>query len=279
MADRSGSFAYLELAETVGFGLYVAAVALAPLALVQAVAAGGIGVLAYLVARTSGTRLDRRERFGVLVAIGGLALLGVSLAGGSEHGAAVGWIPVAIWLGASIAVAALAVTSAATVLRGGAAFGVAAGILFAAGDVSTKVMVDGGGHAPVVPAVIAFYGAGTIVLQMGFQRGRALTTAGIATLGTNAIPIAAAMTLFEEPLPAGPLGGVRVAAFAAVVIGAVALAPRHGSAAPQDRLTPPMDAATPPTWGLAPIATPQTADESDGRQSSNPSTDRARATA
>jgi hypothetical protein len=217
------------VAETAGFGLYVAAVALAPLALVQAVAAGGIGVLAFLVARTTGMRLDARERFGVAVAIAGLALLAISLAGGSEHGSSASWLPIAMWLGASIGAATLAITSGATVLRGGAAFGVAAGILFGAGDVSTKVVVDGGTHLALAPAMAGFYAAGTIVLQMGFQRGRALTTAGIATLGTNAIPIAAAMTLFAEPLPAGLLGGLRIAAFAAVVVGAVALSPRHGA--------------------------------------------------
>jgi hypothetical protein len=267
-------------AETAGFGLYVAAVALAPLALVQAIAAGGIGVLAFLVAKTTGTRLDTRERLGVVVAIGGLALLGTSLAGGSEHGAAADWIPIAMWLGASVAVATLAVTSAATILRGGAAFGVAAGILFGAGDVSTKVMVDSGGHPAIAPAVIGFYGAGTIILQMGFQRGRPLTTAGIATLGTNAIPIAAAMTLFEEPLPAGALGGVRVAAFAAVVAGAVALAPRHGAAEPDSRAAErDVGAAAPPTWGQAPIAAPAPASESDALEGGDSPTERAHATA
>lgn len=89
--------------------------------------------------------------------------------------------------------------------------------------------MSGGDHLAVAPAILGFYAAGTIVLQLGFQRGRALTTAGIATLGTNAIPIAAAMTLFSEPLPAGPLGVVRVVSFGAVVAGAVALAPRRAS--------------------------------------------------
>lgn len=213
--------------ETLGFGLYVTALAFAPLALVQAVAAGGIGVLALLVARVSRTGLDPRERLGVAVSVGGLALLGISLAGGSEHGGA-GSLPlIALWLGASAGAAALAVTSGATVLRGGAAFGVAAGILFAAGDVGTKAAISGGDHLAVAPALVGFYASGTIVLQMGFQRGRALTTAGIATLGTNAIPIAAAMTLFAEPLPDGPLGVVRLLSFAAVVAGAAALAPRR----------------------------------------------------
>ena len=213
--------------EAAGFALYVAALALAPLALVQAVAAGGIGVLALLAARVTGDGLDRRERFAVAISIGGLALLGVSLAGGSGHGGSGSWPALVLWLTASAGAAGLAITSGATALRGGAAFGVAAGVLFAAGDIATKAAVSGGDRLGVVPAIIGFYSAGTVVLQMGFQRGRALTTAGIATLGTNAIPIAAAMTLFAEPLPDGPLGIVRVLSFAAVTVGAVALAPRR----------------------------------------------------
>jgi hypothetical protein len=217
--------------ESSGFALYVVALALAPLALVQAVSAGGIGVLALLVSRTTERRLDPRERMGVAFAIGGLALLGISLAGGSEQGSSGSWAAIALWLGASVAAASAALASGAARLAGGAAFGVAAGMLFAAGDVATKVMVSGGAHVVIAPAMVGFYAAGTLVLQMGFQRGRALTTAGVATLATNAIPIVAAMVLFEEPLPEGPLGVVRVAAFGAVVAGAFALAPRRGGPA------------------------------------------------
>ncbi len=102
----------------------------------------------------------------------------------------------------------------------------ATGILFAAGDVCTKSVVAGGRHAAFVPALIVCYMLGTTVLQAGFQRANPLVTAGIATLLTNALPIAAGMTIFSEPLPAGPLGGLRIAAFTLVVAGAVALA-RH----------------------------------------------------
>jgi hypothetical protein len=218
--------------ETTGFALYVAALALAPLALVQAVAAGGIGVLAVLAARVGGTGLDRRERYAIGISISGLVLLGASLAGGSKAGEAGSWFAIGLWLAASAGAAAAAITAGRSVLPGGAAFGVAAGILFAAGDVATKAAVSGGDHFAVAPAILGFYAAGTILLQIGFQRGRALTTAGIATLGTNAIPIAAAMTLFAEPLPEGPLGIVRVLSFGAVVVGAVALAPRRASTRP-----------------------------------------------
>jgi hypothetical protein len=75
-----------------------------------------------------------------------------------------------------------------------------------------------------VPVVLAFHGLAFVVLQLGFQRGGALATAGVATLFTNALPIAAGTTIFHEPLPAGALGAARVAAFAAVVAGAAALA-------------------------------------------------------
>jgi hypothetical protein len=213
--------------ETGGFSLYVAALALAPLALVQAVAAGGIGILALFVARRSGHGLEPRERAGVAISVSGLALLGISLAGGSEQGDQGSWLLIALWLAASAGIATLAITWGAALLGGGAPFGVAAGILFAAGDIATKAAVSGGDHLAVAPAIVLFYAAGTTVLQLGFQHGRALTTAGIATLGTNAIPIAAAMTLFAEPLPDGPLGPIRVLSFAAVVAGAVALAPRR----------------------------------------------------
>ncbi len=86
-----------------------------------------------------------------------------------------------------------------------------------------------GGNVGFFAALIVCYGAGTGVLQGGFQRGEALVTAGIATLLTNALPIVAGMTIFGEPLPTGWLGAVRIAAFALVVAGAVLLGEhKHG---------------------------------------------------
>jgi hypothetical protein len=65
-----------------------------------------------------------------------------------------------------------------------------------------------------------------------------LTTAGIATLLTNALPIVAGMTIFGEPLPDGWLGAVRIAAFACVVVGAVFLGERkHPTSESQERRT------------------------------------------
>jgi hypothetical protein len=202
-----------------GWVLYVAALALAPLSLVQATSAGGIGLLALLVERTTATRLSRREWTGVGVAVAGLVLLGISLAGHATHGRHGSPVAVAIWIGASLAAAAL-VTGR---LRGGAGFGVAAGVLYASGDVATKAAVGGGVALVFVAAVLACHGLAFVAMQLGFQRGGALATAGVATLFTNALPIAAGTLLFGEGLPAGALGVLRVAAFAAVVLGAALL--------------------------------------------------------
>ena len=59
---------------------------------------------------------------------------------------------------------------------------------------------------------------------MGFQRGGALATAGVSTLFTNALPIAAGIVLFREEVPGGVLGLVRIAAFISVIVGAVLVA-------------------------------------------------------
>lgn len=222
------------VSESAGWGLFVLALALAPLGLVQAVSAGGIGILAFLVSRFGG-RLTRRERIGVQLSIGGLALLGVSLVGGAEQGHDAPLAGLVLWLAASAGGAALATGAGVARLGGGPAFGLAAGTLFAGGDVATKAVVSG--QPLFIPVLLGFYGAGTLMLQMGFQRDGALVTAGMATLFTNAIPIVAGAILFAEPLPGGVYGALRVLAFVLVVGSAVFLSrPRNAPSAPR---TPP----------------------------------------
>src|SRR6266478_6189984 len=68
-------------AESAGWLMFVAALRLAPLALVQAVAASGVAVLAFRTARGHPSRLARREQVAVVLAIAGLVLLALSLVG------------------------------------------------------------------------------------------------------------------------------------------------------------------------------------------------------
>ena len=221
--------------EGVGWLLYVAALALAPLSLVQAVAAGGIGILAVMAARFTHVPLTAREQIGVVLSVMGLALLGISLIGAHGEGSVPSYLWVGVWLACSVLAALGLMLFLGRIIGAGPAWGLAAGILFAAGDVSTKMAVSGRTeNAAFLVCLIVFYGAGTAVLQAGFQRGGALTTAGLATLMTNALPIAAGMIVFREPLPGGWVGAARVLAFAAVIAGAVLLAARTKSAEPRE---------------------------------------------
>lgn len=211
-----------------GWVLYVVALRVAPLSLVQAASAGGIGVLAL-----GSGRLRGGERIGVGAALAGLLLLAVSLGGhaAGTHGTAPA---VAVWLVAS-ACAALVATRA---LPGGAGLGTAAGVLYAAGDVGTKAAVTGGARLWFVPALLACHGVAFVCLQLAFQRGGRLATAGLAVLWTNALPILAGTALFGEALPGGWRGAARIVAFGLVLAGAVALS-RTGSG-PFDALDEPI---------------------------------------
>ena len=110
-----------------------------------------------------------------------------------------------VWLAAS-AGGAIALVVVRTRMARAAALGLAAGLLFADGDISAKLVSSGGIWFLATLSLIACYATGTIVLQAAFQQGSALTGAGIATLVTNAVPIAAGFVLFGESLPPGARG-------------------------------------------------------------------------
>jgi GNAT superfamily N-acetyltransferase len=209
--------------EVTGFALYVVALALAPLSLVQSMSAGGIAVLAYLSARSQGRSPSSRERLGVGVSLAGLAALGVSLAGSTGDESHGSFPAVSAWLGASAIVVLVCLLSSKRIGKG-VAYAMAAGTLLAAGDISVKTAFEGGWHFVFLATAAAGYGIGTILLQIAYQHARALTAAGIATLLTNALPIVAATTILGEDIPSGVLGAVRVFSFAAVIGGAVLLA-------------------------------------------------------
>jgi hypothetical protein len=209
-------------AETAGWLMYVGALRLAPLALVQAVGAAGIAVLAISDANGHPTRLPRHEQLAVAFAVGGLVLLGLSLPKheSAEHAPAV--VQVALWLGITAAVAA-GLSVARVRYSYAATLGLAAGLLFAGGDISAKLVVFGGPWFLIAVPLIAFYGLGSIQLQAAFQHGDAVTAAGVATLTTNAVPIAAGVVLLDEQLPGGASRVLRIAAFALLVAGGTLL--------------------------------------------------------
>ena len=140
------------------------------------------------------------------------------------------WLLVVIGVGTALA--ALLALAAAKRFRPGASLGCAAGLLFGVGDLATKGAVSGNGLL-FVPVLAACTALGFVALQMSFQRGRVLETAGLSTLVNNMIPILGGVALFHEAVPHGLAGVARLVSFAAVVTGAVLLA--H---APPDAVVP-----------------------------------------
>jgi hypothetical protein len=222
LSDRSWLHGFAM--ESSGFALYAAALALGSLALVQSIGAGGIGVLGYVSARMSGRPLSTRQVTGVVLSIVGLAALAVSLVKSSGAGTNGSDVTIYLWLGASALAAGAALWIGRTTGAGAVAQGIAGGVLFSIGDISTKLATGGGTRFVFVITLIIGYTLGTSLLQLGYQRGGALTVAGLATLMTNALPIAAGTIVFHEPVPSGALGAARVLAFAAVTAGAIQLA-------------------------------------------------------
>ncbi len=174
--------------------LYVVALALAPLSLVQATSAGGVGVLAAL-AHKRGDVIERADWAGVGLAIGGLGA-DRRLARRRHDDCDASGVAGARASGSSSPLAAAARCSSRRA-------GLAAGTLYAAGDVATKGAVFGGAWLVLVPVLLAAHGLAFVALQLGFQRADALETAGTASLLTNALPIAAGVVLFHEHLPGG----------------------------------------------------------------------------
>jgi len=234
LGDRRWLIAFA--AETAGWLMYVAALRLAPLSLVQAVAASGVAVLAFATARGHPSRLARREQVAVVLAVAGLALLALSLVDTAEADQRPAVLGVIIWLAACGGGAVLLIAVPTRFARA-ASLGLAAGLLFADGDISAKLVGYGGWWLVALTTLIVAYAVGTSVLQWAYQRGDALTAAGLATMATNAVPIAAGFVLFGETLPHGTRAVLQIAAFGCLVASAVALghqqAPQPAQPAPR----------------------------------------------
>jgi hypothetical protein len=160
----------------------------------------------------------------VWLSILGLLALGVSLAKATGTGGDGSLAAILAWLGGTAALALVALSIGRRLGALGVAEGIAGGLLFAIGDVSTKLVTQGGARFAFVITLVIGYTLGTSLLQLGYQRSGALTVAGLATLFTNAMPILAGTVVLGEPVPPGLFGALRVLAFVAVTAGAFLLA-------------------------------------------------------
>jgi drug/metabolite transporter (DMT)-like permease len=209
-----------------GWPLQVAALALAPLALVQPTLALGLLLLLALGVGVLGEPVGRRELAAVSLVIAGVACVALSAPGrGSKIDAGGAAVAVALLGGLAVApyVARRRQPVLLAILAAGAADSLAA---FAARLVAGELRDGGWAVAAGLAALAALAGCLATVSEMSaLQRSPATRVAPIVLAMQIAIPVALGAIVAGESWRATPLGGLVLAGgLAGVVAGAALLA-------------------------------------------------------
>jgi drug/metabolite transporter (DMT)-like permease len=228
---RSKWFALGWVVAVGAWGLHVAALALAPLSVVQAVLSGGLVFLAVLAERFFGFHLERRQWIGLLITAAGLVVIG--LTSGSHTGEAPGYALAAL-ISVECTILFLATGLAAFSGRLGVGpagegmlLGVAAGALFGVSDIALKYLADAVQDgvlelvspwlaAALAASVVAFYASAS-----GLQLGPGLQVIALTSVAANLTAITGGILVFRDPVGTGELEITgRMAAFCMVIVGA-----------------------------------------------------------
>src|SRR5918912_799304 len=228
-------FALGMLVATGAWGLHVAAMALAPLSLVQAVISGGLVFLTVLAERVFGFSVGRRQWLGVGFTALGLAMLAVTLPGaGDAHSAYSTAGMTAFESGLLVAgtVLVLFPTLGAPTEHHGALLGVS--------DVAIKALTGGIGTdgvfgllspwllTAILASVIAFFAS-----ARGLQSGDAVPVITVTSAAATMTSIAGGIVVFGDPMPSDPIGLIAQSFAFLLVIAAAALTPAPLRAASQ----------------------------------------------
>jgi hypothetical protein len=244
---RSGAALFRSRWWAIGFGiavgawgLHVAALALAPISLVETTISGGLVLLAWLAQRWFGVRVGPREWLGLGLCAVGLALLAVTSAEAGARSATYSTAAMISFEAGAVGIGALLLLSGNVGYLGrssGPLLGVAAGLLLGVANVSVKALT---GTVPgdllsilspwtlvaLVAGIGAFFG-----LARGLQTGEAIPVIALTGVAANCASIVGGIVVFGDPVGHDPLGVVaRCLAFAAVIV-AVALIPAPRRAA------------------------------------------------
>ena len=193
---------------------HVAALAVAPMSIVQAVLAGGVVLLAIMAERTFGLQISRRQWVGIFLTAVGLLVLGFSLP--AVHGAhsrfsVPGMIGFELGLLVVGSLLIMGPRIGAPVRHHGFMLGAASGMLFGVSDVAIKAisgMVGSHGFVGllspwllvcVIASVAAFYSS-----AKGLQDGDAVPVIAVTGTAANVAGIVGGIIVFGDPLPGHP---------------------------------------------------------------------------
>ncbi|MEI2700924.1 MAG: hypothetical protein V9E83_00815 [Baekduia sp.] len=214
----------------VAWGFHVAALALAPISLVQATIAGGLVLLTPIADRMFGHPAGRREWTGVAITAIGLMLLALTL-GSSAQEAHDDYAARTLWLyvGTATLLATVCCLPVAGARWAGPALGLSCGLFWGASDVTIKAaasMLESEGlgvlATPEALVILLLSLVGFAVGARSLQLGPPVAVIAMTTAAANVITIASGSVVFGEPLPDEGLGFAgRTLGFALVVAGAV----------------------------------------------------------
>jgi drug/metabolite transporter (DMT)-like permease len=218
------------LVAAAAFLAHVAALALLPLSLAQAVLAGGFVLLAVLAERFFGFELGRRQWVGIVLVAVSLALLAVTGERSGDH-SDYSVVTMIIFEGGAIALGVLLIFSRRIErvrTQYGVMLGAAAGLGFGISDVAIKALsgdLESGigallspWTALVVTAAIASFFASARSLQVG----DGVAVIAVTSVAANLSTIVAGVVVFGDPLGDDfVLVAARITAFLLVLVAAV----------------------------------------------------------
>jgi drug/metabolite transporter (DMT)-like permease len=231
---RSKWFALGMLVALVAWTLHVAALALAPLSLVQAVISGGLVFLTVMAERFFGFTVGKRQWAGVGLTALGLVLLAATLPHGGGAHANYSLAAMIAFESALLALGTFLVLSPqlGSHEHHGVMLGTAAGILFGVSDVAIKALTGSVGDLGVaglvspwlltcvLASVLAFFAS-----ARGLQKGEAVPVITLTSAAANVTAISGGILVFGDPMPGDPVGIVLQSFAFVLVVVAAALTP------------------------------------------------------
>jgi drug/metabolite transporter (DMT)-like permease len=214
--------------------LHVAALAFAPLSVVQAVLSTGVVILAALADRLFGFEVGRRQWIGVAMTALGLLLLVITLPAHSGAHSTYSLAGMLTFEGGMLVIGALLISGprmGAPDHHHGIMLGAAAGVLFGVSDVAIKALTGVGGPLEIITSpwlaftimasVVAFYAS-----ARSLQDGEAVPVIAATSTAANVSCILGGIVVFGDPMPSDALGIVLQAfAFTLVVVAALVTPP------------------------------------------------------
>jgi drug/metabolite transporter (DMT)-like permease len=229
-------FAIGMMVAAASWALHVAALALAPMSVVQVALAAGVVLIAVMADRMFGFKVGRRQWLGLWLTAAGLVMLGLTLPamhGAHSHFSDPAMISFEAGLFGLGGLLIMGPRMGGPAEHHGMMLGAASGILFGVSDISIKALTGiVGAHGllalllspwlavAVLASILAFYAS-----ARGLQDGDAVPVIAVTGTAANIAGVAGGILVFGDPMPGSAVGIVFQSLAFVLVLVAAALMP------------------------------------------------------